>query len=31
MSMIGLGLSGPGDVMAEVVVVRTFDELDKIG
>ena len=29
--MIGLGLSVPGNVTSEVVVVRTFDELDALG
>lgn len=31
LNMIGLGLSQPGDVKAEVVVVKNFDELDKLG
>lgn len=29
--MIGLGLSVPGDVKAEVIVIKSFEELDKIG
>lgn len=29
--MIGLGLGAPGDVTAEVIVVKTFAELDLIG
>ena len=28
--MIGLGLSASGNVTAEVIVVRTFDELEKV-
>jgi len=29
--MIGLGLGAPGDVTAEVIVVKTFEELDGLG
>ena len=29
--MIGLGLSAPGDVKGEVIVIKSFEELDKIG
>jgi len=29
--MIGLGLGAPGDVKAEVIVVKTFEELDALG
>lgn len=29
--MIGLGLSISGNVTANVIVVRSFDELDKLG
>jgi carboxypeptidase Q len=31
LAVIGLGLGAPGNVTAEVVVVRTFDELDDLG
>ena len=31
LTLIGLGLGAPGNVTAEVVVVRTFDELEALG
>ena len=31
LGMLGLGMSGGGDVTAEVVAVKSFDELDKLG
>ena len=31
LGMLGLGMSGGGDVTAEVVAVKSFDELEKLG
>ena len=31
LGMLGLGMSGGGDVTAEVVAVKSFEELDKLG
>ena len=31
LTITGLGLGAPGDVKAEVIVVKTFEELDALG